>query len=160
MPRHDREHDDRVDTGFALSVSALTAVIALLIFAVISSLMVMGVEALRPRVGDMIVFKPGWHDTDSWRTEIVALGLEGPSRVLGECKLNPATLAQEGGSLVIEARHTGEETLYRVHWAGKRTTTGAGNCGADADLLLSPGDVQRLAGAAGGFGVKNKGVFW
>ena len=49
-------------------------------------------------------------------------------------------------------------SMYRLHWAGTRTTDGTGNCGREADFLVAANDVYRLAHAAGGFGVRNQGI--
>ncbi len=43
--------------------------------------------------------------------------------------------------------------VYRVHWAGLRTSSGSGDCGKAADLVLSRTDLQKLANTAGGFGI-------
>jgi hypothetical protein len=47
---------------------------------------------------------------------------------------------------------------YTVHWAGARTSKQGPNCGSDANVMVSRTDLQRLANAAGGFGVRDKGV--
>jgi hypothetical protein len=118
---------------------------------------VRGFDATRPKVGDMIVFKSGPIDHDTWQAEIPAVG-EGRDLALGDCTLNAATLAVDGGSLMIVERYASDSQGYRVHWVGARTAPGPENCGHDADLRLASIDVQRLANAAGGFGVGGKGV--
>jgi hypothetical protein len=67
-------------------------------------------------------------------------------------------MAQGGGSLVVEARRMSSPPLYRVHWAGLRTSDGSGDCGSAADLVLSRSDLQKLANAAGGFGAGPKTI--
>jgi hypothetical protein len=60
---------------------------------------------------------------------------------------------------VVEGRQDVPSLRYRVHWAGSQTTAQpASNCGSSADLLVSRTDLQRLANAAGGFGIGDKGI--
>ena len=67
-------------------------------------------------------------------------------------------MAGNGGSLVVEGVEDKPSLQYRVHWAGSATAKTAGDCGGSANLLLSRTDLQRLANAAGGFGVGDKGI--
>ena len=60
----------------------------------------------------------------------------------------------EDGSLIVEAREDTSPPRFQLHWAGQHTAKGRGDCGAQADLTLDRFDLQRLANAAGGFGVK------
>lgn len=76
---------------------------------------------------------------------------------LAECSLDPNVMAANGGSLVVEAVEDKPSLRYRVHWAGSSTAKTAGDCGDPAILVLSRTDLQRLANAAGGFGVGDKG---
>jgi hypothetical protein len=62
-------------------------------------------------------------------------------------------IAQEGGSLVVEAKRPADRPSYVVHWAGSHTSIGPSDCGQAADLLLTDRAVQHLAQVAGGFGV-------
>lgn len=67
--------------------------------------------------------------------------------------MDPAMMAEGGGSLVVEARDdTSPQTPYRLHWARAHTARGAGDCSGSADLEVSRTDLQKLAKAAGGFG--------
>jgi hypothetical protein len=63
-------------------------------------------------------------------------------------------MASGGGSLVVEQR-LDSKRLYRVHWAGQHTSTGATDCGDTADLLVSRVDLQLLTNAVGGAGVEH-----
>ncbi len=74
------------------------------------------------------------------------------------CMLNPTVMASNGGSLVVEARRDTSPPVYRLHWAGKQTEAGPNDCGATADFSVTRTDLQKLANAAGGFGVGNKGI--
>ena len=62
-------------------------------------------------------------------------------------------MASGGGSLVVEQRFPGKR-LYRVHWAGQRTSNDTSDCGDAADLLVSRFDLQLLTNAVGGAGVE------
>jgi hypothetical protein len=74
------------------------------------------------------------------------------------CSLDPNVMADKGGSLVVEGLQDEPSLQYRVHWAGSETARTSGSCGASANLLVSRTDLQRLANAAGGFGVGDKGI--
>jgi hypothetical protein len=67
-------------------------------------------------------------------------------------------MATDGGSLVVEARQDTSPPVYRLHWAGQQTDAGATDCGKAADFSVTRTDLQKLANAAGGFGVGNKGI--
>jgi hypothetical protein len=62
---------------------------------------------------------------------------------------------QRSGSLVIEATQSKPDRLFKVHWAGMRTSHGQNDCGSSADLLLDRVQVAALIFAAGGKGVKS-----
>ena len=72
------------------------------------------------------------------------------------CVLDPALLANQGGSLVVEGAATAGTPAYRVHWAGPRTASGAQDCGSVADLTLDETALNALSASAGGYGVENK----
>ena len=111
-------------------------------------------DAIRPRVGDMIVFVQGPPDADTWRLTVATAAVDGRDTSVGPCVFDPNEMTAGGGSLIIEAREDVSPTRFRVHWAGRRTAKGPGDCGAAADLTLNRYDLQRLANAAGGYGVK------
>ena len=155
----DRSKDDRSEDGADLGAWA-PVVFALIvaIFGVTASLVVLRREAARPVVGDMVVFRAGTDDRGPWRVNAQVTRLAPSGEEAGVCVLNSTTMAAGGGSLLVEARLPSETTPYRVHWAGKRTDTGTGDCGAAADLLMARVDLRKLATAAGGFGVRTKGI--
>ena len=155
----DRSKDDRSEDGADLGAWA-PVVFALIvaIFGVTASLVVLRREAARPVVGDMVVFRAGTDDRGPWRVNAQVTRLAPSGEEAGVCVLNSTTMAAGGGSLLVEARLPSETTPYRVHWAGKRTDTGTGDCGAAADLLRARVDLRKLATAAGGFGVRTKGI--
>jgi len=111
-------------------------------------------DALRPGVGDMIVFAPSRSDGDTWKLEVTTTDIAGRDRQAGTCVLDPNEMSAASGSLVIEAREDVSPPRFQLHWAGQRTAKGAGDCGASADVVLDRFDLQRLANAAGGFGVR------
>jgi hypothetical protein len=157
--RQPNEKRDDLAPPFAAYLPALAAVAVMLIgFA--STLMMLQLDVLQPKVGDMVVFRPGSQDNDAWQLEVAADKVAGRSAQQGACLLNPTVIARQGGSLVVEQRGLDGDRLYRLHWAGHQTADGAGDCGTTADLTLSRTDLQKLANAAGGFGVGDKGVVW
>lgn len=129
--------------------SVVTAVVVvMMIGSVIALLGILTSAMAKPRVGDMVVFKPGASISDN---EIVSATLE--SRPGGaaarSCDLNPAIMAQSGGSIVVEKRSVAGDR-YLVHWAGSRTATGSQDCGGSAELSLSFSALQSLVNSVGG----------
>jgi len=129
---------------------------ALLIVAIggLTTYLALKFDALRPRVGDMIVFVPTAPEADSWQLQVATAAVAGRSEAAGPCVFDPNEMSANGGSLVIEARLEASPPKFQLHWAGTHTAKGKGDCGAAADLTLDRYDLQRLANAAGGFGVK------
>ena len=111
-------------------------------------------DAARPKVGDMIVFLPTSSDSDTWRLQVATSDVAGRNWSAGPCVFDPNEMSTGGGSLVIESRTDTSPPRFQLHWAGMRTAKGSGDCGTAADLTLDRYDVQRLANAAGGFGVR------
>ncbi len=99
-------------------------------------------------VGDIIAFTPLQDGTADLEARIV---VHRPDQF--GCVLDLNTIRQTGGSLVVEARMSGEAHSYRAHWAGERTTSDSGDCGSNADLIVDHNDLDSLALAAGGYGV-------
>jgi hypothetical protein len=124
----------------------------------LSTFLVLQLDEFRPKLGDIVAFKPASQDTDMWQMTIPATILSARGSPVSDCTLDPNVIADAGGSLIVEGRQEDPSLQYRVHWAGSKTATTSGNCGASADLLVSRTDLQRLANAAGGFGVGDKGI--
>lgn len=149
----DHEHDEGGNLKWAAVGPALLASSIMLIGCLMTFLL-LNLDALRPKVGDMVVFYPSSHEQDVWKIEVSTYR---PTRQ-GQttCTMDPAVIVHQGGSLVVEARDESmPEAEYRLHWAGAHTAEGAGDCAGSADLAVSRVDLQKLANAAGGFGIQN-----
>lgn len=103
-------------------------------------------ERYGPSIGNIIVFRAVAGATEWWHIDAKIADAPGRS-----CVLSPSAMGSGGGSLIIEARRLSSPPVYRVHWAGRHTSRGDGDCGASADLVLSRSDLMRLADVAGGF---------
>jgi hypothetical protein len=132
-----------------------TVVIAAVISAVIASGAAVMAAArtvdFAPKVGDILVFRPGTRLPPDWTFNAVVVSDQLPV----SCTLKPHVMASAGGSLVVEQR-VKDSHSYRVHWAGHQTSDGVTDCGAAADLWLSINDVQLLSNAVGGPGVEHR----
>ena len=134
------------------------AALAIMVTGCLSTFLVLQLDEFRPKVGDIVAFKPGSEDTDMWQMTIPAQLVSTTGSPQAACTLDPNVMADKGGSLIVEGREDVPSVEYQVHWAGSKTAQTSGNCGASADLLVSRVDLQRLANAAGGFGVEDKGI--
>lgn len=123
----------------------------------LSTFLVLQLDEFRPKVGDIVAFKPGSQDGDMWQMSIPATLVSDMGTPVAACSLDPNVIAEKGGSLVVEGLQDRPSLQYRLHWAGADTARSGGNCGPSANLLVSRTDLQRLANAAGGFGVGDKG---
>jgi hypothetical protein len=123
-----------------------------------STLMALELDSLRPGVGDVVVFRPATQDSDAWQMDVPATNVVSKAVTNGTCTLNPNVMAVDGGSLIVESRQDSSPPQYRLHWAGEHTADGASDCGRSAELTLSRVDLQKLANAAGGFGIDNNGL--
>ncbi len=155
MRRPDPRQQSRNTTSITTWLPVLAAM-AVMVTGCLSTFLVLQLDAFRPKVGDIVVFRPGSQDGDMWQMTVPATVM-GPTATMNRtCSLDPNALATDGGSLVVEQRQETPVLGYRVHWAGGHTDKEA-DCGAQADLFVSRTDLQRLANAAGGFGVGDKG---
>ena len=106
---------------------------------------------LGPKVGDILVFRPGHRMTSDWEFTVAA-----PTRQpVASCVLKPDVMTSGGGSLVVERQLAAPRT-YQVHWAGLRTSDGVADCGHNMELVVSGPDLQLLTNAVGGAGVERK----
>jgi hypothetical protein len=129
-----------------------TAVLASLIAALLASSVAVVSAATRieigPHVGDILVFRRGAYMPPDWEFTVVTTAVPAAN-----CSLRPNIMVAEGGSLVVEQRHQSPWT-FQVHWAGLHTSTGASDCGARAELIVSKSDLQLLSNVVGGPGVE------
>jgi hypothetical protein len=136
----------------------VVAAMAIMVTGCLSTFLVLQLDEFRPKVGDIVAFRPASQDTDMWQMTIPATLVSAMGSPLAACSLDPNVMADKGGSLVVEGLEDQPSLQYRVHWAGSETARVAGNCGTSANLLVSRTDLQRLANSAGGFGVGDKGI--
>ena len=111
------------------------------------------VRAQAPDLGDIVSFADVPLDAGS---ALVLTAERAGAPEGGTCVLDTAVMERSGGSLFVEAGDPmatgGSRVHWRVHWAGRTTSAGPTDCGGDAELLLSAGQLQDLAGSVGGFG--------
>jgi hypothetical protein len=159
MRRPNQHEDDRRGASPVAAWLPVVAAMVIMITGCVSTLLVLQMDEFQPKIGDIVVFKPGSQDTDTWQLSIQATIVSEINSSVSGCSLDPTVMATSGGSLIVEGRQDGSPPLYRVHWAGNQTSgKDGGNCGSVVDLAMSRSDLQRLANAAGGFGVGEKGI--
>ena len=106
-----------------------------------------------PRVGDLLIFKPGTRVADMDTVVARRSGATGPQAT---CVLNPEVMVNGGGSIVVEARSvTGQ--AYNLHWAGAQTAAAPHDCGRSAELIVSTADLRLLVTTMGGRGLAGRG---
>lgn len=152
-PKRPGSHEGGMISGTLESV--LTAGTVVLMLASIIGLVVLIASAfVTPKVGDVLVFRPGV--TVAEGVTFTADRAGNAARSGASCVLDPGTMVQGGGSLVVESRLL-KRHEYQVHWAGARTASGAQNCGRSADLTLQQSDLETLVNAMGGRGLAGRG---
>jgi hypothetical protein len=154
MIRPDRDPPEPASMSWTAWGPALSAALLIVALGGLTTYLALKFDALRPRVGDMIVFAPTPADSDSWQLLVATTSVAGRGQADGPCVFDPNVMSVSGGSLIVEERQEASPPLFQLHWAGHHTAKGAGDCGAKADLTLDRYDLQRLANAAGGFGVR------
>jgi hypothetical protein len=149
QPRDSETISDTVD-------SLLTACTVVLLLASLGGLTALFASLhIGLRVGDILAFKPEASVADGLPV-MATKSVPGQSAPAATCTLDPAVMAHDGGSIVVESKSLIHPT-YRVHWAGARTSTGADNCGSSVDLTVSRMDLQTLVNAIGGFSFNSRG---
>jgi len=154
MKQPDRDPPEPTSLSWPAFGPALAAAVLIVAIGGMTTWLALKFDALRPRVGDMIVFAATSPDADSWQLKVATTAVAGRAWTDGPCVFDPNEMSAAGGSLVVESREETTPPRFQLHWAGHHTAKGAGDCGAAADLTLDRFDLQRLANAAGGFGVK------
>jgi len=156
--RRPEQRKDHPQGASLTSWLPVLAAMAIMVTGCLSTFLVLQLDEFRPKIGDIVVFKAGSQDTDTWEMSIPVTTVSAIGLPITACTLDPNVMATEGGSLVVEGRQDEPSLSYRVHWAGTRTAPMPRNCGSAADVTVSRTDLQRLANTAGGFGVGDKGV--
>lgn len=154
MIRPDQDPREPTSLSWPAWGPALSAALLIVAIGGLTTYLALKFDALRPRVGDMIVFLPTPSDADSWQLMVATRSVAGRDETAGPCVFDPNVMAVAGGSLIVESRQETSPPIFQLHWAGGHTAKGSGDCGATADLTLDRYDLQRLANAAGGFGVR------
>ncbi len=154
MIRPDQDPRDPPSLTWPAWAPALAAALLIIAIGGMTTYMALKFDALRPRVGDMIVFARTSPDGDTWQLQVATTSVSGRDQTAGPCVFDPNEMSAAGGSLIIETREETNPPRFQLHWAGRHTAKGAGDCGKAADVTLDRYDLQRLANAAGGFGVK------
>lgn len=152
--RHPHDNEAFADTIDSL----LTACAVVLLLASLGGLTALFTTLhIGLRVGDILVFKPEVSVGDSLTVTATRVApLPQQSASAQTCTLDPAVMAQGGGSLVVETKSLIKPD-YGVHWSGARTSEGAGDCGSSANLTMSRMDLQTLVNAIGGFSFNSRG---
>jgi hypothetical protein len=159
QPEQREPNRNRAPNGPSLAAwLPVIGAMAIMVTGCLSTYLVLELDDFRPKIGDIVVFKQGSQDNDMWQMSIPATSVPALPEAVADCSLDPNVMATGGGSLVVEGLQTEPSLRYRIHWAGAETARADGNCGASANLLVSRTDLQRLANAAGGFGVAGKGI--
>jgi hypothetical protein len=152
----DHGHNEGQDTHWVAAAAAVLVAFVMLVGS-FATFVLIDLDALRPKVGDMVVFRPNTQEQDIWQVEVPVY--QPAARGHTTCVLDPAVIARQGGSLVVEARDEARPAAeYRLHWAGAHSANGTGDCAGSADVTVSRIDLQKLANAAGGFGLNHMGV--
>ena len=105
-----------------------------------------------PDVGEIVTFDPR-EGPKHWDQPGIPARFAPAATPRPDCVLMPSVISATGGSFVIEAKQTSLPPVFRVHWNGPRTDSGAQDCGRSADLMLPLVQLRALANVAGGFGV-------
>jgi len=151
-------HQDSRNQAPSTAWLPVLAAILVMVTGCLSAVFVLQLDEFRPKLGDIVAFRPGSQDADIWQMSIPATIVAHNGAAVGTCSLDPNVVATGGGSMVVEARQDTPSLQYQVHWSGVRTDKPGADCGASADLLISRTDLQRLANTAGGFGIGDKGI--
>ena len=99
-----------------------------------------------PLVGHIVAFEASAKVGSDAATSMVV-----HRRDRSDCVIELNVIRRVGGSLVVETQ-IGGTGMFRVHWAGPRTSNDSADCGSDADLIVGRHDLDILASSAGGYG--------
>ncbi len=161
-PRDHRRRDEQREDGRGRDLSAWLpafAVLPLVFLAFLGAAHLLHRDALRPAVGDIVVFPPGAPDREMFRVLVPVWRVDPAEGVVPHCLLNSSAMAAGGGSLMVERRQGTDPVRFTLHWAGARTDEGARDCGASATVEITRVELRKLATAAGGFGLGRRTWF-
>src|ERR1700733_11928708 len=96
-----RRRDTRRGISFAAWLPVLAAM-AIMVTGCLSTFLVLQLDEFRPKVGDIVAFRPGSQDTDMWQMTIPATVISAMGSPVADCSLDPNVMADKGGSLVVE----------------------------------------------------------
>jgi hypothetical protein len=143
-PTNDRKSGDLYT---AFKVIAVVIAVGILLTAGLLRL----VDRFGPQIGDIIAF-PATRVPSAGAASFAvnhAIATDSTS-----CLLDVQTMQKSGGSLVVEATQFEPSRIFKVHWAGVRTSNDRDDCGGSADLQLNSYQISALISAAGGTGAK------
>ena len=115
----------RTGRAILLGTALLACMLAALLASSVAMVAAAGTIDIAPKVGDILVFKPGARMPIEWEFAAVTISDQLPVA----CNLRPDVMVSAGGSLVVEERFAGKR-MYRVHWAGQHTSNGEYDCGS------------------------------
>src|ERR1700710_270791 len=101
---------------------------AIMITGCLSTFLILQLDEFRPKVGDIVAFRPGSQDSDIWQMAIPATMVSTAGSSVAECSLDPNVMAEKGGSLVVEGLQDKPSLRYLIHWAGSVTAKTTRNC--------------------------------
>jgi len=131
-------------------------ILGVAVIAFTATLMIVGLSSLTdglgPKIGDIISFTANSVPSVSTASITANSAIASPTTT---CVLDVQVIQQSGGSFVVEATR---DRSFQVHWSGKRTKNGSGDCGGAADLLLNSIQIEDLILAAGGKGIRTAQV--
>lgn len=159
MRPQDHKRDDegrRDDWALSAWLPAFT-LLPLIFLAFLGAAHMLHRDALRPAIGDIVVFRPELANRDIFPVMVAALRVGKRADQAPDCLLNSSVMGIGGGSLVVEQRLGVDPPRFRVHWAGSRTAAGGRDCGASATIEIERVGLRKLASAAGGIGLGRAG---
>src|ERR1700733_8071967 len=118
MIRPDRDPPEPTSMSWTAWGPALSAALLIVAIGGLTTYLALKFDALRPQVGDMIVFVPTSSHPDSWQVRVAVTSVAGRDEAAGACVLDPNEMSATGGSMVVEARADTSPPRFQLHWAG------------------------------------------
>jgi hypothetical protein len=101
-----------------------------------------------PAVGDIVAFDANVGVSADLPDRLSVVRADG-----SPCQLDLQVMQKVHGSLIVAAAIGGSPPSFRLHWAGRHSSLGAGDCGTTADIVASDRVMAALLVATGGVGV-------